>query len=104
MFYIHVFTVNMFLLTLCKDGTGNGCTKLAGTHLISQTCYSLFTEVLLLKLKAVPSECLLFTPDPLKCKNYCDTFHPLTSPTCKNLSHGFRCGDSGGHSLFHITL
>ena len=48
----------MFLLTLYKDGTGNGCAKLAGAHLISQTCCSLFTEVPLAKLKALPSECL----------------------------------------------
>jgi len=65
----------MFLLTVFKDGTGNGCTKLASTHLISQTC-SLFTEVLLAKLKALPSECLFFASDPLKCKNYFDTLAP----------------------------
>jgi len=66
----------MFLLTVFKDHTGNGCTKLAGTHLISQTCCSLFTEVLLAKVKALPSECLLFASDPLKCKNYFDTLAP----------------------------
>lgn len=90
----------MFLLTVFKDGTGNGCTKLAGIHRISQTFCSLFTEVLLVKLKALPSECLLFAPDHLKCKNYYDIF----APQVKNLSHRFRCSDSGGQSLFLITL
>jgi hypothetical protein len=55
----------MFLLTVFKDGTGNVRAKHAGSHLTSQICCSLFTEVLLAKLKALPYECLLFTPDPL---------------------------------------
>jgi len=94
----------MLLQTEFKYGTGNGCTKLVSTNLISQVCCSLFTEIVLVKLKALPSECLLFTTDPRKCKNYCDTLHLLTWPASKNLSHRFKCGDSGGYSLIHITL
>jgi hypothetical protein len=78
-FYFHVFKINiMLLLTVFKDGTGNGCAKHVGTQITSQMCCLLFNEVLLAKLKALPSECLLFAPDPHNCRNCRDTLHPIT--------------------------
>jgi len=68
-------------LCMFKEGAGSGFRQSANACHMKPRCFSLYTEVLLVKLKALHPEC--FLSGHLQCKDCC-TLYLLTCPTSES--------------------